>query len=320
MSNPRGPEWSDPTRAGYGYPPNTDPAYSGQYPSGQYWGPTAIRTRLRRPDDAAHRTVAARLADRPGIPGGTTSTTTAAEVTALAVDRRRRCRASGRRPGAGAGDRQQQLQGVDGGGSARDDPDDPEHREQSSDDHDDPDAATHNHHACATTGSHDLRAADRAGEPSDSETATPSPTGTETVVYTVSGEGRAINITYVDTGGVMQTEFNVTLPWSKEVSLSAPAKNSASVAVVNVGRDVTCSVSVNGAQVRQRTGRGLTICTGAGLAAARSGTRTSSIPTSPAASDQQNAGQPGAVGVEHVDEDEEQPRARGTPTARPVMV
>jgi hypothetical protein len=60
----------------------------------------------------------------------------------------------------------------------------------------------------------------------------------------------------------MQTEFNVALPWSKEVNLAAPAKNSASVAVVNVGRDVTCTVSVNGAQVRQRTGRGLTICTG----------------------------------------------------------
>ena len=82
------------------------------------------------------------------------------------------------------------------------------------------------------------------------------------VVYTVSGEGRAINITYVDTGGIMQTEFNVALPWSKAVSLAAPARNSASVAVVNVGRDVTCSVSVNGAQVRQRTGQGLTICTG----------------------------------------------------------
>ncbi len=61
----------------------------------------------------------------------------------------------------------------------------------------------------------------------------------------------------------MQTEFNVMLPWSKEVSLSSPARGSASVAVVNVGRDVTCSVSVNGVQVRQRSGRGLTICTGA---------------------------------------------------------
>lgn len=91
------------------------------------------------------------------------------------------------------------------------------------------------------------------------------PTGPpETVVYSVTGEGRAINITYVDTDGVMQTEFNVALPWSKEVTLSSPAKNSASVAVVNVGRDVTCSVTVNGAQVRQRSGRGLTICTGIG--------------------------------------------------------
>ena len=93
---------------------------------------------------------------------------------------------------------------------------------------------------------------------------TTSPTGTDTVVYNVDGDGRAINITYVDTGGVMQTEFNVMLPWGKEVSLSSPARGSASVAVVNVGRDVTCSVSVNGVQVRQRTGRGLTICTGAG--------------------------------------------------------
>jgi hypothetical protein len=94
--------------------------------------------------------------------------------------------------------------------------------------------------------------------------ATTSPAGTDTVVYSVQGEGRAINITYVDTGGIMQTEFNVLLPWTKQVSLTSPARGSASVAVVNVGRDVTCSVSVNGLQFRQRTGRGLTICTGAG--------------------------------------------------------
>lgn len=102
-------------------------------------------------------------------------------------------------------------------------------------------------------------------EPPESGVPTEDPplTGTETVLYTVNGDGRAINITYVDTGGIMQTEFNVALPWSKEVSLSAPAKMSASVAVVNIGRDVTCTVSVNGAQIRQRTGQGLTICTGA---------------------------------------------------------
>jgi hypothetical protein len=33
---------------------------------------------------------------------------------------------------------------------------------------------------------------------------------------------------------------------------------------INVGREVSCSISVNGAQVNQRTGAGLTICTAAG--------------------------------------------------------
>ncbi|MEO3760323.1 MmpS family transport accessory protein [Mycobacterium sp. B14F4] len=87
---------------------------------------------------------------------------------------------------------------------------------------------------------------------------------TETVVYQVSGNGRAINITYVDTGGLLQTEFNVLLPWSKQVELSAPASSSASVSIINVGREVNCSITVDGAVVEQRTGAGLTICTGSG--------------------------------------------------------
>jgi hypothetical protein len=80
------------------------------------------------------------------------------------------------------------------------------------------------------------------------------------VTYTVGGEGRAINVTYVDDGGVLQTEFNVVLPWSKTVNLAQPAKQSASVTIVNVGRQVNCSISIDGAQVQQRTGSGLTIC------------------------------------------------------------
>ena len=87
---------------------------------------------------------------------------------------------------------------------------------------------------------------------------------TETVVYQVSGNGRAINITYVDSGGLLQTEFNVMLPWSKQVQLSAPASASASVSVINVGREVNCSITVDGDVVQQRTGAGLTICTGSG--------------------------------------------------------
>jgi Mycobacterium membrane protein len=87
---------------------------------------------------------------------------------------------------------------------------------------------------------------------------------TQTVVYNVTGEGRAISIAYVDTGGVLQTEFNVVLPWSKEVSLSSPASRAASVTIVNIGGQVTCSVTVDGAQVSERTGSVLTVCAALG--------------------------------------------------------
>lgn len=82
----------------------------------------------------------------------------------------------------------------------------------------------------------------------------------ETVVYRVTGAGRAISVVYLDTGDMIQTEFNVALPWTKQVRLAASSRHSASVTVVNIGHDVTCSVSVAGVQVRQRTGQGLTIC------------------------------------------------------------
>ena len=87
------------------------------------------------------------------------------------------------------------------------------------------------------------------------------PGATETVVYEVNGDGRAINITYVDTGSVLQTEFNVVLPWRKEVELPSPADDSASLTIINVGREVTCSVTIAGVQVEANTGNGLTICT-----------------------------------------------------------
>ena len=66
------------------------------------------------------------------------------------------------------------------------------------------------------------------------------------VVYNVTGEGRAISITYMDTGGMIQTEFNVSLPWSKEVSLAKSATHPANVTIVNIGHNVTCSVTVAG--------------------------------------------------------------------------
>jgi hypothetical protein len=87
------------------------------------------------------------------------------------------------------------------------------------------------------------------------------PGATETVEYDVSGNGRAINITYVDTGGVLQTEFNVMLPWNKQVEVP---EGSASISIMNFGREVSCSITINGVVAQQQTGAGLTICTAMG--------------------------------------------------------
>ncbi|HEY1840036.1 MAG TPA: MmpS family transport accessory protein [Mycobacterium sp.] len=86
----------------------------------------------------------------------------------------------------------------------------------------------------------------------------------QTVIYNVTGDGRAISITYVDNDGMMQTEFNVALPWTKEVSLPDSGSRTPNVTIVNIGHDVTCSVTVDGLEIIQRSGVGLTICNGSG--------------------------------------------------------
>jgi cytoskeletal protein RodZ len=91
-------------------------------------------------------------------------------------------------------------------------------------------------------------------------TETTAPGAMEDIVYNVTGEGRALSIVYIGTGDVVQTEFNVALPWSKEVSLAKSAVHPANVTVVNFGHDVTCSLTVAGVQVSQRSGVGITIC------------------------------------------------------------
>jgi Mycobacterium membrane protein len=95
---------------------------------------------------------------------------------------------------------------------------------------------------------------------SGTPTETTGPATMQDIVYTVTGEGRAISIMWIDTGDVVQTEFNVALPWSKEVSLSKSAVHPANVTVVNIGHNVTCSLSVAGVQVSQRVGVGITMC------------------------------------------------------------
>ncbi len=98
--------------------------------------------------------------------------------------------------------------------------------------------------------------------PSTAPPTATSPGPTETVTYEVTGEGRAINITYLDTGNMLQTEFNVPLPWTKQVELAQPATETASVSVVNFGPEVACTVTVDGVQTQHRTGSGITICVG----------------------------------------------------------
>ena len=91
-------------------------------------------------------------------------------------------------------------------------------------------------------------------------TETTSPGAIQNVVYNVAGEGRAISIMYIDADDVIQTEFNVALPWSKEVNLAQSAVHPPSVTIVNIGHNVTCSVTVGGVLMRQRVGVGLTFC------------------------------------------------------------
>jgi hypothetical protein len=92
----------------------------------------------------------------------------------------------------------------------------------------------------------------------------PNASAMQTVEYNVTGEGRAISITYVDNDGMMQTEFNVALPWTKQVSLPDSGGRQANITIINIGHDVTCSVTVDGVEINQRSGVGLTICNGSG--------------------------------------------------------
>ena len=269
MSDPRGPGWSDPTQTGGGYPPYGDPAY-GHYPT-QQWGPPTYYGPGTQGVDAYGSPMTQPTVQFPAywqppggyppnqapppppeppksprwlwIAAGAAVLVVSGLVLALVIvsSSSRESKVVAPLPGTTSTTPRRTTTRM-------------------------PPPLTTTRVPLPTTTTRPLPTQTPSSTAAPATPAVPgettSPTGTETVVYNVSGEGRAINITYVDSGGVMQTEFNVALPWSKEVSLSAPAKNSASVAVVNVGRDVTCSVSVNGAQVRQRTGQGLTICTG----------------------------------------------------------
>lgn len=86
---------------------------------------------------------------------------------------------------------------------------------------------------------------------------------TETVVYEVSGRGPALNITYFDASGSLQMEFNVKLPWRKEVKLNSEQLTNAVVIAADFSHDVSCTLLVNGAQKSTTSGK-MATCSGMG--------------------------------------------------------
>ena len=88
--------------------------------------------------------------------------------------------------------------------------------------------------------------------PTRTPTAAPAPTvappptalNPRTVVYTVTGAKQPldlVNVVYTDARGYPQTEFNVSLPWSKVIVLN-PGVQTASVVATSFYSRLNCSV------------------------------------------------------------------------------
>lgn len=84
---------------------------------------------------------------------------------------------------------------------------------------------------------------------------------TESVVYEVAGHGPALNVTYFDASGSLQMEFNVKLPWRKEVKLNTEQVTNAVVIAADFSHDVSCTLVVNGAQKSATSGKMATCST-----------------------------------------------------------
>jgi hypothetical protein len=76
--------------------------------------------------------------------------------------------------------------------------------------------------------------------------AAPPPAGdTRTVTYTVTGNRQLfdlVTIIYTDQQGALQTDVNVALPWTKQVTLD-PGVQLSSVTATSVGGQLSCSIT-----------------------------------------------------------------------------
>jgi hypothetical protein len=91
-----------------------------------------------------------------------------------------------------------------------------------------------------------------SAEPTRTPTAAPPPTGPRppaalnprTVIYSVTGTKQLldlVNVVYTDARGYPQTEFNVSLPWSKVIVLNPGVQTQSVVATSFYGR-LNCSI------------------------------------------------------------------------------
>lgn len=87
-----------------------------------------------------------------------------------------------------------------------------------------------------------------------------------TVVYEITGSGRASNVTYnSDGGGSIAQEAGVKLPWRKEISVDRGFAIT-TVSAQNAGSgQITCRILVDGEVVKENTSSGqysIVTCTG----------------------------------------------------------
>ncbi|MFY9919377.1 MAG: MmpS family transport accessory protein, partial [Mycobacterium sp.] len=78
-----------------------------------------------------------------------------------------------------------------------------------------------------------------------SEAAPPPAADPRTVTYTVTGNRQLfdlITVIYTDQQGALQTDVNVALPWTKQVTLD-PGVELSSVTATSVGGQLNCSIT-----------------------------------------------------------------------------
>jgi hypothetical protein len=82
--------------------------------------------------------------------------------------------------------------------------------------------------------------------PSESAAPPPPQVGSRTIVYTVSGSKQPfdpVTVTYTDETGALRTDFDVTLPWTKTLTVNAASVLLNSVTAVSFASHLNCTIT-----------------------------------------------------------------------------